>query len=422
MKHLFCFVVLFATFWSGDTIAASKTIALAPSLGGGRKQKRLSEFSSTSKPSSEMERLGISLGALYCESKIPRDEIEFFAKGVVQSNRKDCFDYCIDKQKMLDFSMWGEVALDVVAVVVETHPGVPLVETIKRGFKEAWKVYAYKMIILCNPEDKSLEEGNANVWLYVVVRETTGKLIIYAVDLKEISDGQSWLPLKKEINLTDCNGTTSPLKLDATIVGELREELSIDFEFRMILQKASNTEVVEEEDSFPAMRETQIPEETNELSTEFVLLEPTANETASDNEDEKGDFYAICEALFESMRYDDDMIERIIVEMGNGFASELSEKDRALFLGEFWPVYLQWAKKYMSFDAFRPFFVKWYSDNFTISDIQQMTVFYQSEVGQKMVRLTPNLSKSLGRAFMTIFEQHSGELIEQLQKSKHQFR
>ena len=78
-------------------------------------------------------------------------------------------------------------------------------------------------------------------------------------------------------------------------------------------------------------------------------------------------------------------------------------------------VILEWFQKYFTWDTLGVEFAKLYKDTFTESEIREMTAFYKTPIGQKVLTKLPELTQKQMAIGSAIGQAHSRELQDMIQ-------
>lgn len=89
-------------------------------------------------------------------------------------------------------------------------------------------------------------------------------------------------------------------------------------------------------------------------------------------------------------------------------------------VGPYRKTLLEFFKKYMSWDSLEPELVQLYVKEFTEHEIKEITKFYQTEVGKKVMKKLPELSAKGAAIGQSRVQAHIGELQEMLEKAQKQ--
>jgi len=78
-------------------------------------------------------------------------------------------------------------------------------------------------------------------------------------------------------------------------------------------------------------------------------------------------------------------------------------------------VIVEWADKYLTWNAMLPEVAKLYKETFTESEIRELIAFYQTPVGQKVLARMPELTQKGFSIGATIGQAHSDELRQMIE-------
>jgi len=78
-------------------------------------------------------------------------------------------------------------------------------------------------------------------------------------------------------------------------------------------------------------------------------------------------------------------------------------------------VIVEWANKYLTWNAMLPEVAKLYKETFTESEIRELIAFYQTPVGQKVLARMPELTQKGFSIGSTIGQAHSDELRQMIE-------
>jgi len=84
-------------------------------------------------------------------------------------------------------------------------------------------------------------------------------------------------------------------------------------------------------------------------------------------------------------------------------------------LAPFRDVIVEWANKYLTWNAMLPEVAKLYKETFTESEIRELIAFYQTPVGQKVLARMPELTQKGFSIGSTIGQAHSDELRQMIE-------
>ena len=79
-------------------------------------------------------------------------------------------------------------------------------------------------------------------------------------------------------------------------------------------------------------------------------------------------------------------------------------------LGPFRDVVLDWAESFMTMDEFAPELVPMYTKAFSEPELRELATFYRSPIGQKTLRVLPEMTTQTGLLGARLAEAHQGEL------------
>ena len=74
--------------------------------------------------------------------------------------------------------------------------------------------------------------------------------------------------------------------------------------------------------------------------------------------------------------------------------------------------------RYMSWASLEGDFIRIYTDAFTEEELKQLTVFYKTPVGQKSIRLMPEMMKKGGEIGNRRVQENMNELVKLLQEGE----
>lgn len=80
------------------------------------------------------------------------------------------------------------------------------------------------------------------------------------------------------------------------------------------------------------------------------------------------------------------------------------------------PVIRKFFKKYMSFEALKPDFIRLYASNFTESELKELAAFYRTDVGKKAITKMPLLFAQGGEIGKKKVLEHLPELIQMIRE------
>lgn len=79
-------------------------------------------------------------------------------------------------------------------------------------------------------------------------------------------------------------------------------------------------------------------------------------------------------------------------------------------------VMLQWAEKYMSWDAVAPALIDLYAQTFTESELKELLAFYKTPTGQKTLTELPGLMQKGAALGVEIGKKHAPELEQMIRE------
>ena len=79
-------------------------------------------------------------------------------------------------------------------------------------------------------------------------------------------------------------------------------------------------------------------------------------------------------------------------------------------LGPFRDVITDWSAKVMTWDNMMPKMVALYAETYTEGELKELIAFYSTKLGQKMIRVTPELTRKGAMIGSELAQQHMGEL------------
>ena len=77
-------------------------------------------------------------------------------------------------------------------------------------------------------------------------------------------------------------------------------------------------------------------------------------------------------------------------------------------------VLLQWAARYMTWDAILPDLLKLYRETFTEAEVRELIAFYRTPTGQKSVEKLPELMERGAEIGMALAQAHQAELEQMI--------
>jgi len=78
-------------------------------------------------------------------------------------------------------------------------------------------------------------------------------------------------------------------------------------------------------------------------------------------------------------------------------------------------VIVEWASKYLTWNAMLPEVAKLYKETFTESEVRELIAFYQTPVGQKVLAKLPEVTQKAFSIGSTIGQAHSDELRQMIE-------
>jgi uncharacterized protein len=84
-------------------------------------------------------------------------------------------------------------------------------------------------------------------------------------------------------------------------------------------------------------------------------------------------------------------------------------------LTPFRDVIVEWASKYLTWNAMLPEIAKLYKETFTESEVRELIAFYQTPVGQKVLAKLPEVTQKAFSIGSTIGQAHSDELRQMIE-------
>ena len=102
-----------------------------------------------------------------------------------------------------------------------------------------------------------------------------------------------------------------------------------------------------------------------------------------------------------------------MVTGAEGMADAMTSSNPMLL--PFRDVIVDWAKKYLTWDAMLPEMIKAYKDTYTESEIRELIAFYKTPLGQKMLTSTPELAKKAMIIGAGIGQAHSDDLRQMIE-------
>jgi len=84
-------------------------------------------------------------------------------------------------------------------------------------------------------------------------------------------------------------------------------------------------------------------------------------------------------------------------------------------LAQFRDVIVEWANKYLTWNAMLPEVAKLYKETFSESEIRELIAFYQTPIGQKVLVKMPELTQKAFSIGSSIGQAHSDELRQMIE-------
>jgi len=81
-------------------------------------------------------------------------------------------------------------------------------------------------------------------------------------------------------------------------------------------------------------------------------------------------------------------------------------------------VMLQWARTYVTWEAFEPKLVELYAQSFTVDEVHDMIAFYSTPTGHKSLTMLPELMQKGGEIGAGIAAEHQAELAAMIEKRR----
>lgn len=77
-------------------------------------------------------------------------------------------------------------------------------------------------------------------------------------------------------------------------------------------------------------------------------------------------------------------------------------------------VFREFFKEHMAWEQIQPDYVALYTDLYTEEELQEMTAFYQTDIGQKMVEVMPEMAVRSQQIAQQHLQEHAGELQQKI--------